>query len=90
MAVKKSVPRFVLSLQDTKTEVDGPMGRQYYNITVGFSSKQHLLRSVSKFDGASELQHIIDTFFDTVEKMGKRKGGETKGFTQVGVTDDAE
>lgn len=63
------VPRFVLSIQDTKTEVDGPMGVQYYNITIGFKSKRQLLTAVSKLDGRNELQNVIDTFFDTVERF---------------------
>lgn len=82
---KRSIPRFVLSLQDTKTEIDGPLGRQYYNITIGFSSKKQLLEAHSEIDGRSELLNVIDTFFDTVGQLGKRRGGSKKSYTAVEI-----
>lgn len=84
---KGSVPRFVLMLQDTKTEIDGPNGRQYYSIQVGFSSKRQLQEAQSELDGRSELQNVVDAFFENVEAFGKRRGGESKGFTAVKVED---
>lgn len=77
---RKAIPRFVLSLVDTKTTIEGPKGKQYYSLNVGFSSKRKLLEPVSQHDGRSELVNVIDTFFETVEQMGPRKGGVTKGF----------
>lgn len=66
---EQSIPRFVFSISDTKTEIDGPNGRVYYNITIGFENKQQLMESQSQLDGSSELLNVIETFFETVKKF---------------------
>jgi hypothetical protein len=69
MSKSKELPRFVLMLQDTKHEVDGLRGKQFYSIQVAFDSKEQLLRAETKLDGSSELLHLVDVFFENVEQL---------------------
>lgn len=87
---KKAVPRFVLMLQDTKTEIDGPMGRQYYSLAVGFHKKSDLFKPIPEEDGGNELNRVIDHFFTTVAGFGPHKGGAKKNYTAVEVKDEIE
>lgn len=67
---KKKLPRFVLSVVDTKHQVHGPKGLVYYNITVGFHSIEQLLKPIESHqghpeDGENELMRVLQTFEQT-------------------------
>ena len=90
MSKKKNeeIPRFILSLTDTKTTLTGPKGEQYLMISVGADSLNAFNKPLPLKDqtpvAATELQRLFYFFQEQVDKSdAQRKGTETVKYTKV-------
>ena len=93
MSDKKDIPRFVLSVTDTKTTMTGPKGDQYLMISVGADSLSAFNKPLPLKDqtpvAATELQRLFYFFQEQVDKSdAQRKGTETVKYTKVGKKTD--
>jgi hypothetical protein len=91
----EKIPRFVLSITDTQTQITGENGPQHMSISIAADSLTDFTRVIPKADrqnyGKNEFQAMMIFFADQVAKSNiNRAEGETKTYDQVEITDQEE
>lgn len=69
----KAIPRFVLSLTDTKNVMPGPDGERYFSTTIGFDDFEQLRHPIPEEDGGNELNRVIRFFQEAVTNLDGEK-----------------
>lgn len=82
------VPRFVLSITDTKTTVKGGNGEEYLNIAIGSDKLSDFVKTIPKVErknrGRTEFEAMLWFFADQTAKADlERKDDEVVGYTKV-------
>lgn len=87
--MEKDLPRYVLSLTDTKTIIPGANGDQYFNITAGSDKLTDFTKRTKDPDGKNrnEVQRMFVFFAEQVDKMGSRPFGKPKKYDKVKIDD---
>ena len=72
---KNDIPRFVLSLTDTHTIVEGPEGDQYYSINIAADKLKDFNRLIPKAKrtntARTEWQALLEFFQEAVDDLHK-------------------
>ena len=66
----KKIPRYVLSITDTRTTVPGPQGDQHYAISVASNVFEDLVGEIpAEEDAKYEIQRVFFQFYKTVKQL---------------------
>lgn len=91
-----TTPRFVLSITDTQTILDGPQGKQTLNIGIGADSLNDFMKFIPKSKrkednpGRTEFEAMMFWFAGQVNELNKKKpAGEIK-FTDQGKAQEED
>lgn len=93
MSKSEKIPRFVLTITDTQTEITGNNGPQHMSISIAADSLTDFARTIPKAKrqnwGHNEFQAMMIFFAEQVSKANvDRAPGETKLYDQTEVIDE--
>lgn len=82
------IPRYVLSITDTKTTIEGKNGAEYLNVSIASDKLSDFVKTITKDKrtnrGRTEFEAMLWFFADQTAKADKeRKGDEVVEYSKV-------